>query len=463
MPPLHDPKALTESLELDYVRRPRAFHRWFTRCTWGAFAGALVCAAWIVWPTNRATLEAGPVSTPHAMFNQDCEKCHTAPFATATRLAGSVHGLHSTQDPACLQCHPAPDHNRLVAANNCADCHKEHRGDTLLARPGERHCTGCHAPFKDKYGTESPHFDNVASFAAHPEFALWRGKIAIDPGNVEFSHLKHLQLRVEDHLTAIDEPVRQLNKMECAYCHQPDAAGNLMAPIQFDKHCQDCHPLLLPMLNGKLPDSLKPTILAFLKKPVPHPQKGQSAWDVRSAARQRYLEFAQSNAAILKLPSATPEEWQVLPGMAQLIQPATQAELGFVNEQWKQGESMLFDRSAGCAHCHAQISKKDLGPDDLPRFDLPTIPQRWLQHSVFDHQAHRGLDCLSCHEGALKSDTRKDVLLPKLASCQSCHQASTGFARADCVECHQFHRRAGAPLWQGRLKIEDYTGHGQNR
>ena len=82
---LYDPNALTDSLELDYLRRPRPLQRWLRRCTWTVGGVAFLGALWALWPSHHTALQAGPVSTPHAMFNQDCGKCHTAAFATATR------------------------------------------------------------------------------------------------------------------------------------------------------------------------------------------------------------------------------------------------------------------------------------------------------------------------------------------------------------------------------------------
>src|SRR3954454_16665479 len=121
---MYDPKALTDALEVDYVQRPRPLNRWLRRCTWIAGGIALLYVAWILWPTNHAALEAGPVSTSHAMFNDQCGKCHIAAFATATRLLPDNRAELSTPDSACLQCHPGPDHNRLVKADHCVSCHK---------------------------------------------------------------------------------------------------------------------------------------------------------------------------------------------------------------------------------------------------------------------------------------------------------------------------------------------------
>jgi len=442
MPPLYDPKALTESLELDYVNRPRALNRWLRRCTWAAGAAALIFVVWAVWPTNHMALQAGPLSTSHAMFSNDCGKCHTESFATALRLvSGGGEYILSTPDHACTQCHKGPDHNRCVEAKDCASCHKEHRGDALLARPNDRHCTNCHADLKAQFGSECASFRNVASFGGHPEFALWSGKQAVDPGNVEFNHHKHLGLRVEDKLAGIEVEVLKLQQLQCGYCHQLDAAGKYMQPIQYDKHCQDCHPLLLPVDTSKvMPEALKLALQVFLKKPVSHPRDKQSAWHVRAEVRERYLKFAQTNPGILKLTSVPQEDWMILGGLPSRGEPATPSQIDWVNTQWKMAEMLFFDKD-GCVRCHQEIGKKAARPDGLPDFGQPVIPSRWLKHSVFDHKAHRMVECASCHEKAPTSATRSDVLIPKLSSCQACHQAGPASARADCMECHTFHQR----------------------
>jgi hypothetical protein len=450
MPPWYDPKSLTDSLELDYFMRPRALSRWWPRCMWAAGGIALLYVAWALWPSHHDALQAGPLTTPHAMWSADCGKCHTEAFATAARLLPGHHAWRSTPDAACLQCHPGPDHNRLVTSENCATCHKEHRGHPLLARPNDGHCSACHADLKARFGES--HFENVASFAKHPEFALWRGPQATDPGNVEFNHRKHLQLRAEDKLVSIGPAVARLQHMQCAFCHQPDPAGKYMQPIQFAKHCQECHPLLVRADDGRLPESLKDSVRAFQQEPVPHPAKGQTPAFVRAVVRERLLKFAQKNAALLELKVVPQEDWMVLPGLSRPGEPATAAQLDWVNERWKNAEGLFFDKSAGCALCHTELSRKDMRADGLPNLGQPLVPRRWLTHSVFDHQAHRSLTCVACHEQAGTSNERKDVLMPRLANCQWCHQTGQGFARADCLECHQFHHRPEVSDWRGKMQ-----------
>jgi hypothetical protein len=456
MPAWYKPKELTDSLELDYVHRPRAFQRWQRRCLWAVGGLALLYVGWILWPSHHTALEAGPVSTPHAMFNQDCTRCHTERFATAGRLVPGSHAMSSTPDAACLQCHPGPAHNPSVKAENCAACHKEHRGIKLLSRPGDPHCTACHANLKAQYGSACK-FENVASFAAHPEFALWRDNKPTDSGNVEFNHFKHLRLRKEDKVNAAE--VARLQELRCGYCHQPDAAGKYMQPIQYDRHCQACHPLLVPADKMTVvPEALQPALRFLHQEPVPHPKKGQTVWQVRAAVRERYLQFAQRYGALLKLDVVPEDQWKLLPGLARPVQPATQSQIDWVNVQWKHAEELLFDRGAGCARCHQDLLKKHVSADGLPQMSQPAIPSRWLTHSVFDHRAHKALACTSCHEGALTSTRHQDVLMPRLGHCQTCHQTGKGFARADCAECHLFHHRGDGPAWQGKMSIDDCTG-----
>jgi hypothetical protein len=461
MPAWYDPKALTDSLELDYVDRPRSLNRWLRRCLWSAGGLSLLYVVWAMWPGHHRQLQAGPLTTSHAMLNQNCSACHTEALATLTRLVPSSHPALSTPDETCMQCHPGPAHSRDVPAESCASCHKEHRGHQLLGRPGDGHCTACHAGPKDRYPAST--LEAVGSFASHPEFALWR-KQQSDEGNVEFNHLKHLRLEAKDfkprveqeHVLTLEAAVAKLEFMKCAYCHQPDPAGKYMQPVRFDRHCEACHQLLIPVTEMKIPKGLEPAVRAFQHEAVPHPRKGQGIGDVRAVVLQRYLGFAQGHPGVLPLsPGAKQEDWLVLPGLSRSAAPVTQTQIDWVNSQWQHAEQLLFHKeNAGCALCHRDMPRAP-GKDGLPRFKQPTIPQQWFKRSVFEHHAHQALSCTACHERAPSSTAQVDILMPKLADCQACHQQGQGFARADCNECHRFHR-GEAPAWLGKMTIGDF-------
>src|SRR5439155_15720318 len=81
------PKTLASWLELDYFRRPRPLRRVRRLVTGLVLLGcALLVAGVALVPGSRRIYQAAPVSTAHALFNDNCEACHTVKLATAARL-----------------------------------------------------------------------------------------------------------------------------------------------------------------------------------------------------------------------------------------------------------------------------------------------------------------------------------------------------------------------------------------
>src|SRR5215218_3669791 len=96
------PRTLASWLELDYFRRPRPLRRVRRRVTGLVLlACALPVAGVSLMPGSRRIYQAAPVSTAHALFNDDCEACHTAKLATATRLLRGDDALRSVGDESC--------------------------------------------------------------------------------------------------------------------------------------------------------------------------------------------------------------------------------------------------------------------------------------------------------------------------------------------------------------------------
>jgi hypothetical protein len=77
---------------------------------------------------------------------------------------------------------------------------------------------------------------------------------------------------------------------------------------------------------------------------------------------------------------------------------------------------------------------------------VPTnVPEFWYKQAKFNHAAHRMLECRGCHN-VEKSTTADAVAIPNIENCRQCHgpaistpEGPRGGARADCVECHQYH------------------------
>jgi len=69
-----------------------------------------------------------------------------------------------------------------------------------------------------------------------------------------------------------------------------------------------------------------------------------------------------------------------------------------------------------------------------------------MMNGWFDHAAHRTEKCESCHAAPRSHDARQ-LLLPKIDSCRTCHGGEK--AKADvpsgCAMCHSYHIGDGAP------------------
>ncbi len=470
MTDLYDPKDLSRWMDLDYVHSPLPpVHRQLRSWTWFALgASAALILAVSLWPGSRRVYQAGPLATAHAMFNNNCGVCHTQHFQTVGRLWQSDRQVHSVSDDACLKCHPGPAHNNHVAATNCASCHREHHGQQPLALVPDGHCTNCHADLKTQFAGKSA-FRNVASFQGHPEFALWSDPK--DTETVKFNHERHLNLKPEECLNK-KQLVANLQSKQCSACHQPDAAGRYMQPIQYDQHCAACHPLNVQIhVDNPMPD-LAAEMKAFAAKPLPHPKLGEEPSNegpamVQAVLRDRLLQFAQQNRSVLKLKQTVPERPLLLPSFGE---PATKAELEWSEQQLVSAKKVLFGSSAGCQHCHTESVKWDGPAWTLPVYSWPSIEDRWLPHSLFSHKAHQMVTCADCHTGVRAADGKaitvyesqsaRDVLMPKIATCQQCH-GTPGGARSDCVACHAFHKHAAPGNWKATMSIDECKGLGR--
>ena len=90
-------------------------------------------------------------------------------------------------------------------------------------------------------------------------------------------------------------------------------------------------------------------------------------------------------------------------------------------------------RFAGCAYCHEVTPQGNAAPVVTP----PQTPDRWMQHSSFNHAKHTAMSCTSCH-GAHFSSSTADIIMPKRQSCVSCHSPQNR-AGDSCMTCHTYH------------------------
>jgi hypothetical protein len=439
--PLRDPKSLAEWLRLDYFRQPRRLRRLLRLATWAALLAGAVLLALALWPASHSLHQAGPLSTAHAMFSNDCRQCHAEFFRPVQRLWQADGSVRSVSDASCLRCHDGPLHNPLQAQTPaCVTCHREHRGRAALARPDDPHCTSCHADLRSAGGQGE--FRDVHSFASHPEFRLWSQGNPTDPGTVRFSHHAHLDA------AGVRAPGGQRVRLDCASCHEPDEARRYMKPVSYDAHCKSCHPLSFPVAAEPVEEALARAVREFSKLPAPH----KEPLVVRGVLRERFTRFARANPAILSAPLSPPPV-RPIPGRPPAAPPADPG--AWVDYQLEQADRALFLGGGGCGFCHTRTAPD--GPDRLPQFAKSNIPRRWFEHSTFRHDSHRLLRCFECHGDVSASRASRDVLLPRIDSCRQCHNPQVG-ARSDCAECHLYHDRRHERPFDGKLTVRDCTG-----
>jgi predicted CXXCH cytochrome family protein len=446
-----EPKSLSESLQLDYYRRPRGIRRLRSRLGWPTLIGCLALVGLTFWPRARFVYEAHPVSPAHALFNDNCEVCHEKSFTPALRLINSSSAMTSVDNQTCVKCHEGPPHQdpeRLADSTRCATCHPEHRGKTEMARVSDRRCADCHEDLSKV--VQDPRVGKATAFteSGHPDFR----KIDQTGSKINFNHKLHLGLPRQKSLRdanspAMMETMKRMERDSCQFCHKTDAAGEYMRPINYEEHCKVCHPLNVFLFD----QSQNAETLAFMQLPAPHKEPAV----VRDSLRQRLVEFLQTNGP--KHAEATPTA-SVLPQFS----PRTPMEdrSDWVRFQLGGNESLLFAGANGCRYCHVVERPFDSESGRLPQYANSGIVNWWYKSSRFSHRSHQMLECSQCHD-AEDSGFNQVATIPGKALCLQCHEKDSRpwkkeRVRSDCVDCHRYHKHSGQDF-KGTFTISDCT------
>lgn len=390
-----------------------------------------------VWPIAAdISWDTGKMSGPHNFLADNCTTCHQAPFVKVS-------------DAVCAACHAGIQHHinpkrhdyPALATALCQSCHKEHQGDEPIVLKDQDFCADCHK----NLSTTAPEAKimDVGDFGKdHPEFRPTvvtnpaQGtvqRVVLDPkawpkeqSNLKFSHKAHLKAG------GIKNPERvQREILDCASCHTPTGRGASFAPIQMERDCSRCHRLQF--------DPAKP------KRVVPH---GNASLVLESVA-EFYRGFALEGG---HLGQQQLQSNRRRPGDSELSETERQQALEWVNTKSDEAADYLFGKSV-CGTCHVVAGTVGTKPG---RSVAPVkVTGRWMPNGMFDHAAHLNTSCSSCHS-ANKSDIATDVLLPRIAVCQVCHdgEESSVLVPSTCVMCHEFHQPHLGVMRPGLVKAD---------
>jgi hypothetical protein len=416
-------KKLAQRIDLNYFKRPNPLRR---ALFFLSLAGSVLAVLWLGWHAiarDNRLFSAGRLSPAHAVLTKECTACHVAQAGAFREPVGN----HT-----CLACHDGPIHhaNQLFTPD-CATCHAEHREAVRLSATSDADCAQCHGNLKSRAGQPN-YVRSITSFTgAHPEFAVLREKRR-NPDTIKLNHAVHLR----PNLPGPTSPV----KLECGDCHRPPAANEpwrfgdaqfrtaspaansgplapqptrrLMAPPKFAQACSACH---LLQFDQRFPEG------------VPH-DKPET---VHAFVVKKFQEYIAAHPAEVRV--VHPSEGEVAE------KPITKSSRTPTPSQWvadrtAEAEQLLWRKT--CKECHTLTFSEGV---PLPKVTPANFAVRSMPHAKFDHDAHRGFACASCHAAAPASQETSDVLLPGIATCKTCHAPGKGHAESRCFECHTFH------------------------
>jgi hypothetical protein len=199
-----------------------------------------------------------------------------------------------------------------------------------------------------------------------------------------------------------------------------------MAPVTFANACASCHLLSFDKrFSEGVPHDKPEVIHAFLK--------------------EKFQDYAAAHLAELRSPRDPDRDITGKP-LAPRLHTLTAAQ--WVAARTSDAEQLLwrktclqchqlsFDRNGSLPHVQQAAASSDAV---LPHIAEATVTTPWMPHAKFNHEAHAGFTCVSCHEKALRSSDSSDVLLPGIKTCQTCHASGPEHAESRCYECHTYH------------------------
>jgi Cytochrome c3 len=414
---------------------------------------------------------SGSLSQAHKSLENNCQACHVKKFESVTDASCKTchKDVHDHADAGKLsRAMEAPGLGGTIKAKfksafgvpegRCVECHTEHEGSGAMPRTAQAFCTDCHATL-DKRVTETK-LGNAADFGtSHPQFQVWitanstgdkremkrvtlASNVSEDNG-LKFPHDSHLSSSNSIGRMAQTMSAEQGwgNSLDCKDCHEVSADGTRFKPVEMEESCAMCHNLAFDNIGGTVrtlrhgqPAQVEADIRAMYRSTLPSRPANFSGMSRRRPGNYLALETAQDYMVGARAWPARADE-------------AVRA---------------VFTQGGACYDCHT-VTQTAAGWNIRKVFQ----PVRYMSKGWFDHKAHKGEDCSSCHN-AKASNKATDLLLPDLASCRTCHVGEGGSTlkpvktpvESGCAMCHDYHIDAGAP-W--RSLQENQKGRDKRR
>jgi hypothetical protein len=376
---------------------------------------------------------AGRLSQAHHALEGKCETCHQKAFvspAARVAMARAEPGIGGKLLASVASSFGKPPEGA------CVDCHREHEGAGPMQPTPQAFCTDCHGTLKDRlkdtkladasdFGTAHPQFTALAQYnpGKHPSFTRTSlDAKPVDDSGLKFPHDIHLSktggvARMARSLKAEND---YGDALACKDCHRPTADGVRFLPVEMARDCQSCHSLAFETIGGTV-------------RTLRHGEPAQVIADLRAY----YL-------------STGPAQPIALGGMARR-RPGDYAQgrlyhayFGAAAARPSRADDAIravFSKGGACYDCHTVTS-------GAGGWQVTPVHQsmRYMMKGWFDHKAHSTESCESCH-AAPKSHDAKQLLLPGIDSCRTCHggEKSKADVPSSCATCHSYHIGDGAP------------------
>jgi predicted CXXCH cytochrome family protein len=392
---------------------------------------------------------SGPLSQAHHALEGKCETCHQKAFVAVRDSAcqschGSVHDHAPAARIAMARAEPGIGGKflNLVASTfgkppegACVDCHREHEGAGPLRPTPQAFCTDCHGSLKDRlkdtkladaadFGTAHPQFTALVQYNPGKQPSFTRTSLDAKPrddSGLRFPHDIHLSKTggVARMARTLGAEKGYGDALACQDCHRTTADGVRFLPVEMERDCQSCHSLAFETVGGTVrtlrhgePKQVIADLRAYYRSTAPTQPVGLSG-----TARRRPGDYAQGRVYHAYFGAAVAR-----PSRAD---DAIRA---------------VFSKGGACYDCHIITNNGSWQVTPVNQ------PMRYMMNGWFDHKAHSTESCESCH-AAPRSDDARQLLLPGIDSCRTCHggEQSKADVPSGCAMCHSYHIGDGAP------------------